>query len=367
MWRNVEKLAKKAEEVASDATKIVAVTTNAHVQSVQRKVKAKTKKVTTKVKTHFSSNKTKKDENETSTSTPPPTNPPQPSSNSPKTTKPSSRRAKPFARIQADAHGLGDKSEIHWESGSISRMPSLRVFGKDTTIVVADEHKSSKKNIHETTETSTETSTSTTIVEESDHNIRTPTEKVNLPILIFPGMASSGLYVQQSGLDEKYNGRRLWMNAGFLAASKVGSIDVNSASKRDASMTSYIGDDNNDSSNNCVFGNIEDLDRQRDDTTRSTATDADETIASVQFATIENEFQIRSAWLYHVSLDKNLVDERPGNKVRPYDGVSVCGNQNFNKCWLSTNERTNTHHHCFSLFCLSSHSSPVQSMRMAGR
>lgn len=331
-------MAKKAEEVASDATKIVTVTTNAHVQSVQRKVKAKTKKVTTKVKTHFSSNKTKNDENdETSTST---STPPQASSNSPKTAKPSSRRAKPFARIQADAHGLGDKSEIHWESGSIGRMPSLRIFGKDTTIVVAEQHKSSKKNIHETETTEPGTST-TTIAEESDPTI--PTEKVNLPILIFPGMASSGLYVQQSGLDEKYNGRRLWMNAGFLAASKVGSIDVNSASKRDASMTSYIDtNDNNDSSNNCVFGNIEDLDRpQRDNSTRSTATtDADETLAaSVQFATIENEFQIRSAWLYHVSLDKNLVDERPGNKVRPYDGVSFFFKSKYQM--LVGNERTN--------------------------
>ena len=307
MWRNVEKLAKKAEEVASDATKMVTVTTNAHIQSVQRKVKAKTKKVTTKVKTHFSSHKTDEDDKESSTPTKTNSSPSS-KTNSPKiksTNSPKTRR-KPFARIQADADGLGDKSEIHWESGSIGRMPSLRVFGKDTTIVVADEHKSER------------TTAEDTIAEESTHSVGT--QKVNLPILIFPGMASSGLYVQESGLHEKYKGRRLWMNAGFLAASKVGSIDVNSSQKHDANMSSYIEDDN-DSSRNPFAGNIEDLDR--DNSTRSTATDV-ETDETVAFAKIENEFQIRSAWLYHVSLDKNLVDERPGNKVRPYDGFKAC-------------------------------------------
>lgn len=304
MWKNVEKLAKKAEEVASDATKIVAVTTNAHVQSMTGKVKAKTKKVTTKVKTHFSS---KDDENETKNTT-----------NSPKST----RRNKPFARIQADAHGLGDKSEIHWASGSIGRMPSLRVFGKDTTIVVADELKknTSMKNTSMKNTTSSIREDTQASMEET-----TPTEskKVNLPILIFPGMASSGLYVQESGLDEKYNGRRLWMNAGFLAASKVGSIDVNSSMKHNANTSSYVDHEESASSSSYAMCQMENLDRDRDVSTRSTNT-IDEDLASVQFATIENEFQIRSAWLYHISLDKNLVDERPGNKVRPYDGFKAC-------------------------------------------
>ena len=41
-----------------------------------------------------------------------------------------------------------------------------------------------------------------------------------------------------------------------------------------------------------------------------------------EFAKCEEYNEIRSAWLYHISLDTNMIDERPGNRIRTYDGVS---------------------------------------------
>ena len=112
-------------------------------------------------------------------------------------------------------------------------------------------------------------------------------EWVLLPVLIIPGIASSGLFIEESGLafPEKYVGRRTWMDVAFLAAERMASKMVNEEEIREA------------------------------ETIRSNLSTEDFTIA-------ETALQVRSAWLHHMSLESNMVDERPGNKVRVYKGVS---------------------------------------------
>lgn len=111
-------------------------------------------------------------------------------------------------------------------------------------------------------------------------------EEVYLPILIIPGVASSGLVVEKSSLDERYEGQRLWMNPGFLAKSRL--------------------------QNKC-FNEDKLADRKLDDDSDSENT----------FAKTEDELAIKNAWIHHIGLDKNMIDEKPGNRVRPYDGVSI--------------------------------------------
>ena len=53
-------------------------------------------------------------------------------------------------------------------------------------------------------------------VREQHKEEKETTGSVYLPILIIPGIASSGLYVEESSLDNKlYKGERVWMNAAF--------------------------------------------------------------------------------------------------------------------------------------------------------
>ena len=107
-------------------------------------------------------------------------------------------------------------------------------------------------------------------------------EEVYLPILIIPGVASSGLEVQKSSLDKRYEGQRLWMNPGFLAKSRF---------QRKVFNEDELSDSDSD----------EDLNK---------------------FAKDEDELAIKNAWIYHIGLDTNMMDEKPGNQVRAYPGVS---------------------------------------------
>jgi hypothetical protein len=112
-------------------------------------------------------------------------------------------------------------------------------------------------------------------------------EWVLLPVLIIPGIASSGLFIEESGLafPEKYVGRRTWMDVAFLASERMASQMINEEEIKEAeSLRSSLKEDD--------------------------------------FVVAETALQVRSAWLHHMSLDSNMVDERPGNKVRVYKGVS---------------------------------------------
>ena len=83
-----------------------------------------------------------------------------------------------------------------------------------------------------------------------DHDLKKEKQKqkaqVRLPILLIPGLCSSGLYVEQSGLDnKKYQGRRVWMNAGFIAQSAANSgkkvyIDVDTGSSTSTTLPTIL-------------------------------------------------------------------------------------------------------------------------------
>ena len=112
-------------------------------------------------------------------------------------------------------------------------------------------------------------------------------EDVYLPILIIPGVASSGLVVEKSSLDKRYEGQRLWMNPGFLARSRLQNKVFNE---------DEIHDDSQDKDGSGIHNT---------------------------FAKTEDELAIKNAWIHHIGLDTNMIDEKPGNRVRPYDGVSI--------------------------------------------
>ena len=236
----------------------------------------------------------------------------------------------------------GDMSAITWSDGSVGSLRSLKVYGKDAKI---DPSISPKTDIiirptgmiieEETSEDIARSSQDEAGGEEQPPAI----PKVNLPILLFPGIASSGLYVEESGLHEKYVGRRVWMNANFMAASAMNNKIVNSEKIGEpVNETPYVDDDNNNNKSNTIAGApyVESIKSSllggSMGMTENIEVDGEENgegqnqdrAAAIEFAKVEEEHAIRSAWLYHVSLDKNLVDERPGNKVRTYEGIKAC-------------------------------------------
>ena len=135
-------------------------------------------------------------------------------------------------------------------------------------------------------------------------------QEVYLPILIIPGVASSGLHVEESSLDEKYEGLRLWMNPTFLAKGRLQNKILNAdeierartESKASGGLSSWLGG---------VRGDGGDDDGGSSSSTASA------------FGMAEDEFAVKNAWIHHIALDKNMIDEKPGNKVRPYGGVST--------------------------------------------
>lgn len=376
MWSSLEKAAKKANAAA----KKVVTDNNEQFQSVAGKVKDKVKATTkhivesepvqvlnetcfdplakkvAKKAGKFHQRITKKDNHDNNHN-----------NNSKLDTRKANRRLK-GAKISVNAHGDGDMSEITWSDGSIRSMPSLRVFGKDTTIVVASDSSlttnititnsitnsiTKRKTIKEEGDCGNEDNTNnengtlavhqTSSSVESQQSNQSNANKVNLPVLIFPGIASSGLYVENSGLDnDRYKGRRLWMNAGFLAMSALENKMIAKAVNEGPQNDNPYIDDAGDGGGSVMSGNIQDYDYINrnsmttnnvnnnnssssnpyvEQTERSVDEVEIEIDPGIDFAKTEEELQIRSAWLYHVSLDKNMVDERPGNRVRTYDGV----------------------------------------------
>ena len=103
-------------------------------------------------------------------------------------------------------------------------MSILRVFGRDTTI---NDNNDNNNNTDAATNkgiSPESSSRSRSLIEDGTKGVKqvnanyanNTNKKVNLLVLMFPGIASSGLFVDKSGLDnEKYKGRRLWMNAVF--------------------------------------------------------------------------------------------------------------------------------------------------------
>lgn len=117
-----------------------------------------------------------------------------------------------------------------------------------------------------------------------------PTEEVLLPILIIPGVASSGLIIEKSSLDKKYEGRRLWVNPGFLAEARL------------LAKKAF-----NEDEIKCM-DDVRERDRVNMNVLQKT----------------EDVNAMKNAWISHICLDNNMMDEIAGNRVRPYEGIKGC-------------------------------------------
>jgi len=186
------------------------------------------------------------------------------------------------------------------------------------------------------------------------NNIIVSKGHVYLPILIIPGIASSGLYVEESSLDnDTYKGERVWMNAAFLAKSRLQNKLLNEIEnkdkfdKRNSMVDEYLEKGANvvagvGTTATKIFpiamGKAAKLLRVGDGVGSSdaggpvdgdadaiyAADDDDESSTDAGFATTEEELEIRNAWIQHIALADNMIDERPGNKIRVYDGMKGC-------------------------------------------
>ena len=189
---------------------------------------------------------------------------------------------------------------------------------------------------------------------------------VYLPILIIPGIASSGLYVEESSLDnDKYKNLRVWMNASFLAKSrfqnKILNLEDIERSKNNAiiklqqrSVVAAAVVEAGTVSSAMISGVVTGVTTKTKDAAASAFTKGvaaaawlhTETLSSPDtdegdnddgritdeinnrcnshgFAKEEEELEIKNAWIHHISLDTNMIDEKPGNKIRAYEGVSL--------------------------------------------
>lgn len=107
-----------------------------------------------------------------------------------------------------------------------------------------------------------------------------------MPVLIIPAIAGSGLKIEKSAISPSFEGTRVWMNAAMLAMSRVTRkvhnedeiFDVKEKNEKSVEEEDFI-------------------------------------------MTKEACHQVKSAWLHHMSLGSDMETERPGNRVRAYEGL----------------------------------------------
>lgn len=152
-------------------------------------------------------------------------------------------------------------------------------------------------------------------------------EELYLPILIIPGVASSGLYVKKSSVDEKFEGERLWMNVAFLAKARLNNkvLNENEVEEERAQFSKRISGAFPDNSKlkkiGGAFSNFSDMVKGSID-----HIDGEDGKSSheIRLRKAEAEIAIKNTWIQHIALDTNMIDERPGNEVRTWDGLKGC-------------------------------------------
>jgi len=134
-----------------------------------------------------------------------------------------------------------------------------------------------------------------------------------LPVLIIPGIMSSGLEVRKSAVHDKHIGERVWLNPIALARGKLGfgkafttaeGIDDNDA-----------GSSNNKSPerrNNKPLLEEGDSDFFEKDMENSESEEEEED---------GRELDCKSPWLQHMTLTSDGCTEREGNEIRPIPGL----------------------------------------------
>jgi hypothetical protein len=203
-----------------------------------------------------------------------------------------------------------------------------------------------------------------------------------MPILIIPAIAGSGLKIEKSALSEKYKGERVWMNVAMLAAGRLLSSNILNADeinqaheasgggkisklelRRRSTMATTGGINTNDNieveyNNNNNTNNNNNSNRHHGPEKASSSSSSLPSSSSsppsllskgsiprevvrgssmvkegrtdssrptlarqLSFTECESALQVRSAWLHHMSLSDDMVHEREGNRVRPYEGL----------------------------------------------
>ena len=110
-----------------------------------------------------------------------------------------------------------------------------------------------------------------------------------LPVLIIPGFMSSGLEVRKSGVNESWVGKRVWMDFETLGFS---SNRQEAALQKDRTMGRIDHDENGK------------FDLWADMCNR-----------------YSHQTECKSAWLQHMNLSDDMINERPGNEVRAIPGL----------------------------------------------
>jgi len=140
------------------------------------------------------------------------------------------------------------------------------------------------------------------------------TSKKRLPILIIPGIMSSGLEVVKSRNGNSFEGQRVWMNPTAIGfgAMYMGSAEetvlnennpknlIKGKNGRFHSMTSFAFEGDGES----------------DDDEEECAP-----IKGVSANDVKEGTKCKSTWLDHLSLSNDMVNERPGNVIRPIAGL----------------------------------------------
>ena len=111
-----------------------------------------------------------------------------------------------------------------------------------------------------------------------------------LPVLIIPGFMSSGLEVTKSGLSERWVGKRVWINLVSLGIHSLAIKGAGHASRDRAAKAIHNGSED--------MAQAEESQKENDEQT-----------------------QLKSAWIYHMTLSDDLYHERDGNAVRPIPGL----------------------------------------------
>jgi Lecithin:cholesterol acyltransferase len=177
--------------------------------------------------------------------------------------------------------------------------------------------------------------------------------KPHLPVIIFPGFMSSGLYVKKSSIAPGWEGKRLWINLSSLGIHSIrlgGDVDVTANASDCDKKNNHIrldDEDNhqspsNDGGNNGRTDNssargAKDVDgEERFNDTDDSVNDSDYNFDDGNSAPNSNKTQtsstqqkneaegrrMRSLWLQHIMLQPDMVTEPDGVEVRNIEGLA---------------------------------------------
>ena len=166
-----------------------------------------------------------------------------------------------------------------------------------------------------------------------------------LPILIIPAIAGSGLKIHKSGIGKAYEKERVWMNVNMLAAGRFLSNKVLNEKEIEQlkemnqvkKISKHVLEDTSGDTDEVEGIEVDILSGPAESSEAEVSTpapglarfgagpDGRPTLGKKQnsFTEVEAAFEVRSSWLFHMSLNDDMVSERRGNRVRPYEGLKA--------------------------------------------